>query len=93
VRAVEPGERFGPLYLGSFIAYGDRFLIGPVLVVIADDFDVSLGAAAAVATLYLFLYGVLQPVYGVLSDRFGRVRVMRAALTGIVAAKDRKSVV
>ena len=81
-----PAERFGPLYLGSFIAYGDRFLIGPVLVVIAGHFDVSLGAAAAVATLYLFLYGVLQPVYGVLSDRFGRVRVMRAALGGIVAA-------
>ncbi|MDQ4070661.1 MAG: MFS transporter [Actinomycetota bacterium] len=81
---AKAGERFGPLYLGSFIAYGDRFLIGPVLVVIAGDFAVSLGAAAAVATLYLFIYGVLQPVYGVLSDRFGRVRVMRAALAGIV---------
>lgn len=80
------GERFAPLYLGSFIAYGDRFSIGPLLVLIAADFGVSLGTAAAVATLYLFLYGVLQPVYGVLSDRFGRVRVMRAALVGVVAS-------
>ncbi|MDQ3978289.1 MAG: MFS transporter [Actinomycetota bacterium] len=79
-------ENFGPLYLGALIAYGDRFLIGPILVGIATDFGVSLGAAAAVATLYLFLYGVLQPVYGFLSDRWGRVRVMRGALAGIVAA-------
>lgn len=79
-------DRFGPLYLGAFIAYGDRFLIGPLLVVIAKDFDVSLGAAAGVATLYLFLYGVLQPLYGFASDRLGRVRVMRAALVGIVVA-------
>jgi predicted MFS family arabinose efflux permease len=74
------------LYLGAFISYGDRFLIGPLLVVIANDLDVTLGAAAAVATLYLFLYGVLQPVYGFLSDRLGRVRVMRSALLGIAGA-------
>lgn len=80
------GESFGPLYLGAFIAYGDRFLIGPLLVVIAQDFRVSLGATAAVATLYLFLYGAVQPLYGFASDRLGRVRVMRAALIGIVAA-------
>ncbi|MGI8807034.1 MAG: MFS transporter [Acidimicrobiales bacterium] len=79
-------DRFGPLYLGAFISYGDRFLIGPLLVLVARDFDVSLGAAAAVATLYLFLYGVLQPVYGFLSDRVGRVRVMRGALLGIAAS-------
>lgn len=78
--------RFGPLYLGAFVSYGDRFLIGPLLVLIARDFKVSLGAAAAVATLYLFLYGVLQPVYGFLSDRLGRVRVMRGALLGIAGA-------
>jgi len=78
--------RFGPLYLGAFIAYGDRFLIGPLLVLIARDFRETLGAAAGVATLYLLLYGILQPVYGFLSDRLGRVRVMRGALMGIVAS-------
>lgn len=86
---VPPGaadQGFGPLYLGAFIAYGDRFLIGPLLVIIAKDFHVSLGAAAGVATLYLFLYGALQPLYGFASDRLGRVRVMRGALVGMVAA-------
>lgn len=83
---AEEADRFGPLYLGAFIAYGDRFLIGPVLVAVASDFDASLGAAAAVATFYLLAYGALQPVYGVLSDRLGRVRVMRGALAGVVAA-------
>lgn len=80
------GQGFGPLYLGAFLAYGDRFLIGPLLVVIARDFKVSLGSAAAVATLYLFLYGALQPLYGFASDRLGRVRVMRGALVGMVGA-------
>lgn len=77
---------FAALYAVAFLAYGDRFLIGPLLVVIAEDFGVSLGAATAVATVYLLLYGALQLVYGFASDRLGRVRVMRGALVGIVAA-------
>lgn len=77
---------FAPLYLGSFIAYGDRYLIGPLLVLIAADYGVTLGAAAAVATVYLLLYGGLQFLYGLGADRFGRVRVMRAALAGVAVA-------
>lgn len=92
--AVRPRKRlqddatrgFAALYVVAFLAYGDRFLIGPLLVAIAEDFRVSLGAATAVATVYLLLYGALQIAYGFASDRLGRVRVMRAALVGIVAA-------
>ena len=58
----------------------DRFVVGPLLLTIAADFGVSLAAAAAVASLYFLLYGVSQPVWGLCSDRFGRVRTMRATL-------------
>jgi len=74
---------FAPLYLGSFVSYGDRYLIGPILVLIASDFQVSLGEASTVATVYVLVYGAVQFFYGIASDRFGRVRVMRVALVGV----------
>jgi predicted MFS family arabinose efflux permease len=60
----------------------DRFSIGPLLIPIALDFRSSLQATTVAATAYLLLYGAMQPVFGLLSDRLGRVRVMRGALLG-----------
>ena len=74
---------FGLLYLGPFISYGDRFAIAPLLVSISRDLGRPLAAVTGVASVYFLLYGVIQPVYGVLSDRVGRVRVMRLALLGL----------
>lgn len=71
------------LYVGAFVVYGDRFAIAPLLVAIARDFRVSVGATTAVASLYFLLYGLLQIVFGVLSDRVGRVRVLRWSLAGM----------
>jgi predicted MFS family arabinose efflux permease len=76
-------ERFGVLYAGPFLSYVDRFAIVPLLVPIAQGLDESLASVTVAATLYFFLYGAMQPVYGILSDRVGRVRVMRAALVGL----------
>ncbi|WP_219461348.1 MFS transporter, partial [Nonomuraea rhizosphaerae] len=56
------------------------------LVLIAASLRVPLAAAVAVASGYYLAYGLSQPLWGVLSDRFGRVRVMRAALFGAAAA-------
>lgn len=58
----------------------DRFVVGPLLLTIATDFGVTLAGAAAVASLYFLLYGLSQPVWGLCSDRFGRVRTVRATL-------------
>jgi predicted MFS family arabinose efflux permease len=51
-----------------------------MLVTIAADLRISLEEVAAAASLYYLLYGVMQPVWGMLSDRLGRVGVMRLAL-------------
>lgn len=65
----------------------DRFSIGPLLLPISQELHVSLAATTGAATLYYLLYGVMQPVYGIISDRIGRVRVMRAAFAGMVVAE------
>lgn len=80
------GGRTRLLYLGPFITMFDRFAIAPLLLPIARDFHEPLAAVAGVATFYFLLYGVMQVVYGVLSDRIGRVRLMRLACLGVFAA-------
>lgn len=57
-----------------------------MLVTIAASFGASLTKAAAMASVYYLLYGGMQPVWGMLSDRIGRVRVMRLTLFGAAVA-------
>jgi predicted MFS family arabinose efflux permease len=64
----------------------DRFAIAPLLVVISLDLGASLAAVAGVASGYFLAYGLMQPVWGLISDRIGRVRVMRIALLGAAVA-------
>ncbi len=76
-------EGFGLLYVGAFIVYGDRFAIPPILLAISRDLRAPLGEVTAVASVYFLLYGLMQLPYGLLSDRVGRVRVLRVALLGM----------
>jgi predicted MFS family arabinose efflux permease len=80
------------LYLGPFVSAFDRFAIAPLLYPISRDLRVPLAAVAAAATLYYLLYGALQPVYGLLSDRYGRVLVMRVALAVVALGSIASSV-
>jgi predicted MFS family arabinose efflux permease len=73
------------LSAAPFVTMVDRFAIAPLLIPIALDMRVSISAVAAAATAYLIAYGVGQPVWGFLSDRFGRIRIIRTGL-GIAAA-------
>ncbi|HYF25512.1 MAG TPA: MFS transporter [Baekduia sp.] len=77
--AIDPQRR---LHAAAFLGSFDRFTIPPLLVAIHRDLDVSLGAAAVVASAYFVAYGLSQPLWGALSDRVGRVAVLR----GTVAA-------
>ena len=79
----DPASLKGRLRLlmsAAFLSAFDRFTIAPMLVTIAADLRVSLAEVSAAASLYFLLYGLMQPVWGMLSDRLGRVRVMRLAL-------------
>lgn len=70
----------------AFASTFDRMTIAPMLVAIARDLGTSLGRVTLAATAYFLMYGALQPVWGVLSDRLGRVNVIRLTLAGAAAA-------
>ena len=74
------------LQLAAFFSSFDRFAVAPMLVTIAASLGASLSEVAATASLYYLLYGAMQPVWGMLSDRIGRVRVMRLTLYGATVA-------
>lgn len=79
------------LSAATFVSSFDRFVISPMLVLIASGLGVPLSTVVVTASGYFLAYGLSQPLWGVLSDRFGRVRVIRAALlaaalTGAVSA-------
>ena len=74
------------LYAGPFLTMFDRYSIAPLLIPIAAEFGRPLAEVTVLATVYFFLYGTMQVVYGILSDRFGRVAVMRVTLVGMAVA-------
>ena len=64
----------------TFLSSFDRFAIPPLLVPISHAFGVPLGTAALVASAYFVAYGLSQPFWGALSDRVGRVKVIRFSI-------------
>jgi predicted MFS family arabinose efflux permease len=68
------------LQLTAFVSTFDRFAMPPMLVVIARDLDVPLGQVVHAAGAYFLVYGLTQPVWGIVSDSLGRVRTMRLTL-------------
>src|SRR4051812_32074519 len=65
------------LVAACFLSNFDRFPIGPVLIAVAAGLHVRLSATAAVASGYAIAYGLSQPMWGMLSDRFGRLPILR----------------
>lgn len=76
----------GAIGLASFTSSVDRFAVSPLLVFLAMDLGASLAQVVAVAGGYFLAYGFSQPLWGMASDRFGRLRVMRLALVGAALA-------
>ncbi|MEV0247999.1 MFS transporter [Nocardia sp. NPDC050712] len=75
-----------PLLAAVFVSSFDRFAISPMLVLIALALRVPLASVVVLAGGYFLAYGLSQPLWGLLSDRFGRLRVMRVALLGAAVA-------
>ena len=68
------------LQLTAFVSTIDRFAMPPMLLAIAADLDASLTSVVQAAGAYFLAYGLLQPVWGLVSDTFGLVRTMRLTL-------------
>ena len=80
------GQPLGPraslrlLQVASFTSSLDRFLIAPLILVIALDLEESVAAVTLAATVYFQAYGVMQAAWAVVSDRLGRILTIRLAL-------------
>lgn len=73
--------------MAAAISTYDRFVVIPLLVILATAFDRPVAELLVLAVGHQIAYGVGQPLWGALSDRFGRVTVIRFALVaGALAA-------
>lgn len=79
-RPLDEAASLRLLQLGSFSSSVDRFLFAPLILVIAVDLAAPLPAVALAATAYFQAYGLMQPVWAMVSNRVGRVRTIRIAL-------------
>lgn len=70
------------LFLLAFVVSVDLRIIAPVLPSITESLRATPGAIGLAMTSYAFAYGAGQLVYGALSDRHGRVAVVRLAALG-----------
>lgn len=68
------------LHVAVFVSSFDRLLIAPLLLPIARDLGVPVGQVATMATAYFIAYGLMQLVWGIVSDRLGRVATVRLSL-------------
>ena len=68
------------LQVTTFVSTLDRFAMPPMLVAIAHDLDAPLSEVVSAAGAYFLVYGLSQPLWGLVSDRLGRVRTMRLTL-------------
>jgi predicted MFS family arabinose efflux permease len=96
-RAGRVGLRRAPasaaliLPLAIFWSTIDRSLILPLIPQIAADVDVTVAVAATAITMHALAYALLQVMWGPLSTRWGRVRVLTistalAAVANVVVA-------
>jgi predicted MFS family arabinose efflux permease len=67
------------LSLAAFTSSASLRATDPLLPLIAEDYGVTTGAAAAAVTAFALAYGLLQIVCGPLGDRYGRYRTIAAA--------------
>jgi MFS transporter, DHA1 family, inner membrane transport protein len=70
------------LFLLAFLVSVDLRIIAPVLPSISESLRATAGAIGLAMTSYSFAYGAGQLAYGALSDRHGRVAVIRVAALG-----------
>ena len=61
-------------------------MLGPLLLQLADEFQVSLAQAGLLGTATALPWALAAPIVGPASDRYGRRRVLAASLVGLGAA-------
>lgn len=68
----------------GFVSFFDRFGTPPMLLIMSSDTGLDVRQVVQLFTVYSLLYALGQPLWGLLSDRWGRHIVLRVALIGVV---------
>lgn len=71
-----------PVQFAAFISSFDRFATPPMLLVLAARTGMTFTEVVTLFSIYLLFYALGQPLWGMMSDRFGRLIVLRSALVG-----------
>lgn len=66
----------------AFLANGDNYAAAPLLLNIAKDLNLNVETAAISVTAYMLTFGAFTLMFGPLSDRFGKVRIINIAALG-----------
>lgn len=71
------------LGFAGFISAADNWIVSPTLPAIAAGFGVTISQIGIILTAYMIPYGIMQPVYGFLSDRWGKARILQWIVCGL----------
>ena len=72
------------LAAATFLIFFQAYMVAPLIPRLSTAFGVSAQTIGLIVPAYLIPYGVATLVYGVLSDRLGRRRIMLVSLTAFV---------
>jgi predicted MFS family arabinose efflux permease len=82
--ALRPHDRMPPainiIAMATFAASLSVRALDPVLPHVADEFSISITAAASFAAVFAFTFAAVQPVLGAAADLFGKARLMTTCL-------------
>ena len=70
------------LGLMAFLANGDNYAAAPLIINIAQDLNLTISTAAISVTAYMLAFGAFTLLFGPLSDRFGKVKIINIAALG-----------
>ena len=70
------------LGLLAFMTNGDNYAAAPLLLKISEDLSLSMQQAAYSVTAYMLSFGFFTLIFGPLSDRYGKIRIIRIAAFG-----------
>ena len=63
----------------GFWVMGDNYAAAPLIVDIAQDFSIDIGAAALPVAAYMLPFGLFTLLFGPLADKYGKARIISIA--------------
>lgn len=70
------------LGLMAFLANGDNYAASALLIDISKDLHISFGNASLSVTAYMLAFGAFTLIFGPMSDRYGKVKIINIAAFG-----------